>query len=121
MKLLLFALTLFGLHGVRAADGFHATACEGTYPRHLQGICTDGKSGIFWCWTDALVKTDLDGRLLKQVPVRFLRLSDDIVLWSAPMELFCEISNTIRDRSPFTPSAAEHLSDAVNRHLREIR
>jgi len=109
-------------------------------------------------WSDELkeyLRTDKDGAETLLVPVRFLRLSDDIVLWSAPMELFCEISNTIRDRSPFThtlylgytggtfgylpteqeyqaggyepatspftPSAAAHLSEAVNRHLREIR
>lgn len=109
-------------------------------------------------WSDELkdyLRTDKDGAETLLVPVRFLRLSDDIVLWSAPMELFCEISNTIRDRSPFThtlylgytggtfgylpteqeyqaggyepatspftASAAAHLSEAVNRHLREIR
>jgi hypothetical protein len=69
MRLLLFVSVLFGLHGVRAADDFHATACEGAYPRHLQGICTDGKGSIYWCWTDALVKTDLNGHVLKKVPV----------------------------------------------------
>lgn len=109
-------------------------------------------------WSDELkdyLRTDKDGAETLLVPVRFLRLSDDIVLWSAPMELFCEISNTIRDRSPFThtlylgytggtfgylpteaeyqaggyepatspftASAAAHLSEAVNKHLREIR
>lgn len=108
-------------------------------------------------WSEELrdyLRTDKDGSATLLVPVRFLRLSDEIVLWSAPMELFCEISNTIRDRSPFThtlylgytggtfgylpteaeyqaggyepstspftASAAAHLSEAVNRHLREI-
>jgi hypothetical protein len=36
-----------------------------------------------------------------RLPVRFLLINDDIALWSAPVELFCEISTTIRDRSPF--------------------
>jgi neutral ceramidase len=36
-----------------------------------------------------------------QIPIRLLRINDDIAIWSAPMELFCEISNEIRDRSPF--------------------
>lgn len=54
---LVLALILAGVHGVRAADTFHATECEGTYPRHLQGISTGGKGGLFWCWTNALVKT----------------------------------------------------------------
>jgi hypothetical protein len=34
-------------------------------------------------------------------PVRFLKINEDIAIWSAPVELFCEISNEIRDRSPF--------------------
>lgn len=48
---------------------WEATICEGAYPKHLQGICTDGHEAIFWSWTDALVKTDVRGKLLKQVPV----------------------------------------------------
>lgn len=35
------------------------------------------------------------------LPVRFLQINDDIAIWSAPLELFCEISNEIRERSPF--------------------
>jgi hypothetical protein len=66
MRFLILAfLTIQSLH---AAD-FHATACEGTYPRHLQGICTNDKDAIYWCWTDFLVKTDTEGRVLKKVPV----------------------------------------------------
>jgi neutral ceramidase len=35
------------------------------------------------------------------LPIRFLKINEDIAIWSAPLELFCEISNEIRDRSPF--------------------
>ncbi len=42
--------------------------CEGTYPHHLQGIAVDGEA-IYWSFTTTLVKTDLDGKLLKKVPV----------------------------------------------------
>ena len=42
--------------------------CEGTYPHHLQGVCTDEKA-IFWSFTTALIKTDMEGTLLKKVPV----------------------------------------------------
>lgn len=42
--------------------------CEGTYKHHLQGVCTDEES-IFWSFTTTLVKTDMKGTLLKQVPV----------------------------------------------------
>lgn len=42
--------------------------CEGTFPQHLQGICTDGKRSIYWSWTDALVRTDLKGREVRRTP-----------------------------------------------------
>jgi hypothetical protein len=38
---------------------------------------------------------------LVKVPVRFLKINNDVAIWSAPLELFCEISNDVRDRSPF--------------------
>ena len=108
-------------------------------------------------WSDELkeyLRVADDGTETLLVPLRFLRINDDTVLWSAPLELFCEVSNEIRDRSPFantfyvgytngtfcylpsqqeylaggyepattpfTSSAAGHLSAAVNRHLQEI-
>ncbi len=40
--------------------------CDGTYPRHLQGVCSDGRS-LFWSWTDQIVRTDLSGRLQARV------------------------------------------------------
>jgi hypothetical protein len=52
---------------LQAAE-FHDVTCEGTYRAHLQGVCVGGDA-IFWSFTTQLVKTDLDGRLLKQVPV----------------------------------------------------
>jgi len=69
MKLLPLALFLVSLCCVHAADVFHPTGCEGAYPHHLQGICTDGKENIYWCWTDKLVKTDRDGSVLKAISV----------------------------------------------------
>ncbi len=42
--------------------------CEGTYKHHLQGVCTDEKA-IFWSYTTTLVKTDMEGTLLKETPV----------------------------------------------------
>lgn len=50
-------------------SAFHAVACQGKYPKHLQGFCTNDRDAIFWCFTETLVKTDPDGRVLKQVPV----------------------------------------------------
>lgn len=52
----------------KAERPFREAACEGVYKRHLQGICTDGRGAIYWSWTDALVKTDLQGRVLRHLP-----------------------------------------------------
>ena len=46
-------------------------------------------------------RTTKEGVNLVKLPIRFLKLTNDIAIWSAPLELFCEISNDIRDRSPF--------------------
>jgi hypothetical protein len=46
-------------------------------------------------------RTDKSGTNYIKLPVRFLKLNDDIGIWSTPLELFCEMSNDIRERSPF--------------------
>lgn len=51
-----------------AAD-FLPVICEGTYPHHLQGVCTDEKEAIFWSFTTKLVKTDRNGKVMKRVDV----------------------------------------------------
>lgn len=42
-----------------------------------------------------------DGKNNILLPARFLKINKDIALWSLPVELFCEISNDIRDQSPY--------------------
>ena len=49
----------------------------------------------------AYTRTSNTGTNLVRLPIRFLKINEDIAIWSAPVELFCEISNEIRDRSPF--------------------
>lgn len=50
------------------AGEYREATCEGAYPKHLQGVCVDDQA-IYWSFTTELVKTDLDGKLLKKVPV----------------------------------------------------
>lgn len=55
-------------------------------------------------WSDELreyLKVGPGGAETLLIPLRFLQINADVLIWSAPMELFCEISNEIRDRSPF--------------------
>ena len=37
------------------AAEFKPVLCEGTYKHHLQGVCTDEREAIFWCFTTRLV------------------------------------------------------------------
>jgi neutral ceramidase len=55
-------------------------------------------------WSEELKKylgVRPSGQEQLQIPIRLLLINGDIAIWSAPLELFCEISNEIRDRSPF--------------------
>lgn len=65
---LLTTILLFTATGVLAAD-FQPVTCDGTYPHHLQGICTDDKEAVFWSFTTKLVKSDRTGKVVKQVDV----------------------------------------------------
>ena len=63
---------------------------------------TPRKSGMGWTSDlDDYTRTTKTGEKIVKLPVHFLKINDDVAIWSAPLELFCEISNEIRDRSPF--------------------
>lgn len=63
---------------------------------------TPRKEGLGWPEElSNYTKTTKAGAKMVKLPVRFLKINDDVAIWSAPLELFCEISNEIRDRSPF--------------------
>ena len=62
---------------------------------------TPRKEGLDW--TDdlpAYTKTTPAGRAMVRLPIRFLRINDTLV-WGAPVEMFCEISMSVRNQSPF--------------------
>ncbi len=63
--ILTLAVALLVVSSVQAQD-FRNVTCEGTYPHHLQGICTDDKDSLYWSFTTTLAKTDLNGKLQKQ-------------------------------------------------------
>jgi hypothetical protein len=60
------------------------------------------KPGLEWpSDLGGYTRTTDDGKKMVQLPVRFLTINDDVAIWSAPIELFNEISNEVRNRSPF--------------------
>jgi hypothetical protein len=62
---LLLCLATATLHA--DAPAWQEATCEGTYPRHVQGVCSNGRDALYWSWTDAMVKTDLTGKVLQRV------------------------------------------------------
>lgn len=59
------------------------------------------KEGL--AWPEELSRysrTGAGGKSLVRLPTRYLRINDTLI-WSAPVELFCEIAMAVRDRSPF--------------------
>lgn len=63
---------------------------------------TPRKVGLAWpADLSAYNRTTKQGVNFIKMPVRFLKINEDVAVWSAPIELFCEISNEIRERSPF--------------------
>ncbi len=64
-------------------------------------IETPRKQGLQW--PEELASYSRIGRggvSLVRLPVRFLRINDTLI-WSAPVEMFCEIELAVRDRSHF--------------------
>ncbi|MCC6588386.1 MAG: neutral/alkaline non-lysosomal ceramidase N-terminal domain-containing protein [Bryobacterales bacterium] len=64
-------------------------------------IETPRKAGLGWpAELGAYAAKTAGGADLVRIPVRFLRINDT-VLWSGPVELFCEIAIRVRNESPF--------------------
>jgi neutral ceramidase len=36
-----------------------------------------------------------------RIPVRFMKINNEIVIWAAPLELFCEVAINVRNQSPY--------------------
>ena len=52
------ALAVSSFAPAETPPSFHGVKCEGVYPHHLQGICTNKSDAIYWSFTTFLVKTD---------------------------------------------------------------
>jgi hypothetical protein len=65
-------------------------------------IVTPRKQGLDWpAELNKYAGTAADGTGLIKLPIRFLRINDTVI-WSAPVEAFCQIALAVRDESPFT-------------------
>jgi Neutral/alkaline non-lysosomal ceramidase, N-terminal len=63
---------------------------------------TPRKANLGWPpYLGNYTSTTKNGINMVKLSVRFLKINNDVAIWSAPVELFCEISNEVRERSPF--------------------
>ncbi len=61
---------------------------------------TAARPGLEWP-VELSAYSGAGGGGMVRLPIRFVRIND-AVIWSAPVEMFCEIALDVRDRSPFT-------------------
>ncbi|GEO03382.1 hypothetical protein AAE02nite_10460 [Adhaeribacter aerolatus] len=63
---------------------------------------TPRKPGLGWpSDLGSYTNTNKEGTNMVLLPIRFLKINEEVAIWSAPLELFCEVSNEVRDRSSF--------------------
>ena len=68
--------------------------------RHVETVVeTPRKEGLVWP-EELAAYSGSHVRPTVRLPIRFVRIND-AVIWSAPVELFCEIAMDVRARSPF--------------------
>lgn len=62
---------------------------------------TPRKAGLGWSEDLKRYTGTRKGVNVVRLPLHFLKINEDIAIWSAPIELFCEVANEIREQSPF--------------------
>jgi hypothetical protein len=65
-------------------------------------IETPRKPGLAWAEDlEDYLRVTSGGTTVVRVPVRFLKINDEIAIWAAPLELFCEVALNVRNQSPY--------------------
>ena len=92
---------LLGDHILEANRSLGGATADVTLTPSEKWIETPRKPDLDWPEEmSAYMRKAADGSPLVRLPIRFLRINDT-VLWSAPVEMFCEISMRVRNASPF--------------------
>lgn len=68
-----------------------------TLAANATDVVTPRRAGL--TFPDELKAYAPDGNV--RLPIRFLKLTKDIAIWSAPIELFCEVAMGVRDQSKY--------------------
>lgn len=92
---------LLGDRILEANKKIGATTSEVSLNSGSLTVETPRKAGLAWPEGFENYTRSQSGVNMVKLPIRFLKINEDIAIWTAPVELFCEISNEVRDRSPF--------------------
>jgi len=90
---------LLGDRILSANRSIGGAAADVTMSMSENAISTPRKEGLVWPEELSRYSSDT-GSPMVRLPVRFLRINE-ILIWAAPIELFCEIAITVRNQSPF--------------------
>jgi hypothetical protein len=67
-----------------------------------QIVETPRKAGMGWASDlSKYTRQTSTGETVVRLPIRFLQIGNDVAVWAAPLELFCEIAMQVRNLSPF--------------------
>ena len=67
-----------------------------------QIVETPRKANMGWAPDlEKYIRKNNEGETIIRLPLRFLRINNDVAIWAAPLELFCEIAMQARELSPF--------------------
>jgi len=91
---------LLGDHILAALRSMGPATADVTMWAGEKTIETPQKPGLEWPEDLARYAGGPAGRPMVKLPIRFLRLNDTLI-WSAPVEMFCEIAIAVRNQSPF--------------------
>ena len=90
---------LLGDRILAAAGGMGAGTSAATIGLAERVLETPRRAGLEWPETLAAYANAADPPAVR-MPLRFVRINDAFI-WSAPVELFCEIAIDLREKSPF--------------------
>lgn len=93
---------LLGDRIIQANERLNRGSADVTLRASETFVETPLRSGLEWPKELATyARVDNMGKTLVRLPLRFLKIGKDTVLWAAPVELFSEIAIDVRNRSPF--------------------
>ena len=93
---------LLGDRILSASQAIRGTTSEVRLRAGEKVIETPRKAGFGWNDSQAkYLRIANGGAAMVRIPVRFLTINDEVAIWAAPLELFCEVAINVRNRSPY--------------------